>query len=351
MSMSKAASRLGYVARQGSRVAYYGILAEIMRRMTRNAQKDLPKVPPPQPDGPVPGQNRLLADIGKLFATDLKSIERGDYPYPNDGVMSAPDFLATTREFLKDVPEVARRRAEAAHQEVFQSSRDIDALPRYYKQNFHFQTDGWLSEDSARLYEFQVEVLFKGATAAMRRRGLAPLADILRKKDRRKVAFADLACGTGGLLRPALTAFPGVRGIGIDLSEPYLELARTRMRKGRAMFVNALAENLPFADNSLDVVSCVFLFHELPPKIRRQVAGEIGRVLKPGGTFIFIDSLQTGDEPDYDGLLSLFPQLFHEPYYNSYLAADLDGLFANAGLERNSYEAAFVSRVCSYRKP
>ena len=59
-------------------------------------------------------------------------------------------------------------------------------------------------------------------------------------------------------------------------------------------------------------------------KIRRATFGEFARVLKPGGRLVIVDSLQLGDEPDYDGMLELFPQNFHEPYYDSYAYAPSD---------------------------
>ncbi|MBO6755358.1 MAG: class I SAM-dependent methyltransferase [Roseibium sp.] len=346
------ARRARYAVAQTSRVALYTVHSEAMRRINQRIQKDLPPVPKPVPDGPVPSQRRMLSDIAKLFAADLKSVEAGDYPMPQDGTMSPRELLATSRAFFKDVPEVARRRATGAHQEVFEDrARFPDTLPRYYRQNFHFQTDGWLSEESAKLYDFQVDVLFSGATAAMRRRALVPFARIIRRKDQRKLAYMDLACGTSGLLGPALGAFPRLRGIGVDLSEPYLSVARDRLGNPRAAYTTAKAEQLPFADNSLDVVSCVYLFHELPPKIRRQVFAEVARVLKPGGSFLFVDSLQTGDVPDYDGLLSLFPQLFHEPYYTSYLKEDFGAIGRDTGLELREVTPAFVSRMAEFVKP
>ncbi|WP_346910426.1 class I SAM-dependent methyltransferase [uncultured Roseibium sp.] len=350
-SLGKLARRTGYILRQGSRIALYTAHSEAMRRVNNRLKTDLPETPTPVPDGPVPSQRRMLADIAKLFAADLKSVEAGDYPSPRDGTMTPRELLRTSRAFFADVPRVAERRATGSHQEVFEESDRFGRnLPRYYRQNFHFQTDGWFSEESARLYDFQVDVLFSGATAAMRRRALVPFARILRAKDQRKVAYADLACGTGGLLKPALAAFPRLKGVGVDLSEPYLNVARERIASHRASFVNAMAENLPFADNSLDVVSCVFLFHELPPKVRRQVISEVARVLRPGGSFLFVDSLQAGDVPDYDGLLSLFPQLFHEPYFTSYLKEDLTGLFQDAGLREHAVVPAFVSRVAEFVK-
>ncbi len=350
-SLVRLARRTRYALHQGSRVALYTLHSEAMRRMNRQIQKDLPDTPKVVPEGPVPGQRRMLADIARLFADDLKAVEDGLYPMPSDGTLSPRELLETSRAFFRDVPEVARRRATGAHQEVNDKAEGFaEALPRYYRQNFHFQTDGWLSEESARIYDFQVDVLFSGATAAMRRRALVPFARILRQKDQRKLAYLDLACGTGGLLRPALKAFPRLKGIGLDLSEPYLKVARDRIRSSRASYVTAMAENLPFADNSLDVISAVFLFHELPPKVRRAVIGEIARVLKPGGSFLFVDSLQTGDVPEYDGLLSVFPQLFHEPYYTSYLKEDLTGLCAGKGLEQRGMVPAFVSRVAEFIK-
>ena len=61
--------------------------------------------------------------------------------------------------------------------------------------------------------------------------------------------------------------------------------------------VEAFAEAMPFAARQFDVVTCIYLFHELPPAVRRVVAGEIRRVLKPGGTLVFVDSLGPATNP------------------------------------------------------
>jgi ubiquinone/menaquinone biosynthesis C-methylase UbiE len=80
------------------------------------------------------------------------------------------------------------------------------------------------------------------------------------------------------------------------------------------------------------------------------VAGEFARVLKPGGRLIFADSLQAVDLPENDGLLELFPALFHEPYYAGYLTDDLDGVFEAAGLRRRELTCAFLTRIAVYEK-
>jgi len=46
-----------------------------------------------------------------------------------------------------------------------------------------------------------------------------------------------------------------------------------------------------------------------------------------------VDSLQRGDQPDYQGLLELFPQNYHEPYYRSYSNEDFNALAAGCGLK------------------
>lgn len=345
--------RIGFAARQTARVAWYTGHGVAMRRVLDRIAERHPgqRRPVRRPTGPVPETRRLLADVAALMARDLANAEAGYYPLPEDDDGDVAERIRLSRAFFSDVPEVARRRREGIHQEVLASGAEQQKRPRYYLQNFHFQSGGWLTEESAELYDMQVEVLFQGAANAMRRQALVPLADELRGRDQRKVRFADIATGTGSFLVQARRAFPRLPALAIDLSEPYL--ARLRRRLGRAPALQPLvgkAEALPLADASLDVVSAAYLFHELPPKVRRLVAAELGRIVRPGGLFIFVDSLQTGDEPDYDGLLELFPQLFHEPYFEGYLAEDLTALFARAGFVNEGSRNAFFSKIICFRR-
>jgi ubiquinone/menaquinone biosynthesis C-methylase UbiE len=93
------------------------------------------------------------------------------------------------------------------------------------------------------------------------------------------------------------------------------------------------------------------LFHELPPKVRRITIRECARVLKPGGRLVILDSLQRGDRPDYDGLLELFPQNYHEPYYSSYANEDFGALAADCDLKPVRNVETFVSKVMVFDKP
>jgi SAM-dependent methyltransferase len=62
------------------------------------------------------------------------------------------------------------------------------------------QTDGWLSEQSAKVYEVSTETLFLGRQDAMQRQALVPLAGFMRGRPGRAGAgtrLLELACGTG----------------------------------------------------------------------------------------------------------------------------------------------------------
>ena len=83
--------------------------------------------------------------------------------------------------------------------------------PEYYLQNFHHQTDGYLSDHSAELYDLQVEILFNGTADAMRRRVIAPLKRGLRHFNDRAPAslrILDIATGTGRTLHQIRRALP-----------------------------------------------------------------------------------------------------------------------------------------------
>ena len=66
---------------------------------------------------------------------------------------------------------------------------------------------------------------------------------------------------------------------------------------------------------------------------------------------MLVDSLQRGDEPDYDGLLTLFPQSYHEPYYESYVDEDFPAIASDYGLSHVRSVKAFISKVMVFDKP
>jgi ubiquinone/menaquinone biosynthesis C-methylase UbiE len=295
-------------------------------------------------------RQRLLADLRSLLEQDWRNIEAGYYALPTDRFGKPFEEIRRALDFFADLSAVERRR-HGGYKERVLSDPSPGRYPAYYLQKFHFQTDGYLSDASAERYDHQVEVLFGGGAAAMRRQALVPLKHTLAGAGARGGArLLDVGCGTGRFLREAKANYPRLHVTGLDLSPHYLSIARRELAPwSRTRFVEGKAEAMPLAAAEFDVVTCIYLFHELPPRIRRAAVAEIRRVLRPGGTLIFVDSLQTGDEPDYDATLELFPVAFHEPYYESYLREDLDQLWT-PGFTPAARIPAYFSKVLSYRR-
>ena len=351
--LSRLATRVAYGASQLPRVAWYVGHSLAVRRLSEAAQRRDGKKARPRPHTnlPVPDRRRLYADMAILFQQDLANIEAGLYPLPVDHDGSLLTLLDRSLLFFDDLPEIHRRRERSAHHEV-----PADGMrgkrPRYYLQNFHFQSGGWMTDDSASRYDTQVEVLFNGTANATRRQALPQLHEIFAGRDQRKLRLLDIACGTGRFLDFLKQAWPRLPVLGLDMSEPYVRYAKRHLKRwSRINLTVGNAESLPVPDESQDAVTSIFLFHELPPKVRRIVFRECARVLKPGGRLVLVDSLQRGDQADYDGLLELFPQSYHEPYYRSYTNEDFGTLAAGCGLTHVRDVTAFVSKVMVFDKP
>lgn len=297
-----------------------------------------------------PGLARILEAMGALFARDLANADRGLYPPPRDHDGNLATLIRRSRRYFADLPVAAERKSQGRGTEVY-SPELAEDLPAYFLQNFHFQTGGYLTEESAELYDMQVEVLFSGTANAMRRQCLVPIAEYMSGKDQRKLNLLDVACGTGRFVRFVKQAFPRLAVTASDLSAAYLEEARAHLKPYRGIdYKVAKAESLPFADGSFDIVTSIYLFHEVPPPVRREIAREFARVLKPGGLLVFMDSLQTGDTPEFDAMLESFPANFHEPFYRSYLREDLRRIFTEAGLQVIDTEPVFLSKRVVARK-
>jgi ubiquinone/menaquinone biosynthesis C-methylase UbiE len=301
------------------------------------------------PQLPVPSRAELMAGLRMLFLSDAAAVREGLYPSA-EPAESFADHLGSLRAMFDDLPAVVSRRA-ADDATTAAALPGAEALPAYYRQDFHFQSGGYLSEGSARLYDAQVETLFYGAAGVMRRAGLRSIAHYMHGRDQRHTEMLDVACGTGRFLREVRLAYPALRLKGLDLSKTYLEEARRHLEGLRRVdLIAANAELIPLADNSQDVVTAVFLYHELPGQVRRRVTAEIARVLRMGGLFVFIDSLQMGDRPGWDGLLEAFPVRFHEPFFAHYASDNLAETFAAAGLTHQETSHAFLSKVMVCRK-
>ena len=329
------------------RAAWWGATALALRAVAKPGAPARPAPPVPSQSEPPP-KGFFRKAWWEAIEKDNADVAAGLYPPMSDGPADPVAAIRVAADLLSDAREVEARRRRRGGVEA-RDDAPSENLPAYYRQNFHYQSGGWFTDESARRYEAQVETLFAGAAGPMRRRALSLLARRWRGCDHRDLRLLDLACGSGAFIENLAATFPRARLIGVDLSAAYL--AETRRASKVTALALANAEHMPFADGSLDAVTCIYLFHELPPRVRPVVAAEIARVLQPGGVLAFADSIQPVDEPRLQRMLANFPAYFHEPFYGTYSQTDLPVLFAGAGLAVVDADTAFLTKAILFEKP
>uniref|UniRef100_A0A7S1WY04 Methyltransferase domain-containing protein n=1 Tax=Alexandrium catenella TaxID=2925 RepID=A0A7S1WY04_ALECA len=317
-------------------------------------------------DAPAEFVGAVGANAAAAFAQDLGYIRQGCFKMPYDMAPRhrqwSPAFvLDKGLRYVRESARTLRRSARRAGTEVWVNGEGL--YPEYYRHTFHYQSDGWLSSDSAAVYETSTETLFAGRQDAMQRTTLVHLSrhlEALGLPEGRGARLLELACGTGRLLTFARDSWPGLSVTASDLSPYYLEEARRShaywerefapRSRGAAAFAQANAEALPFAAESFDAVISVYLFHELPAAAQDAVVAEAARVLRPGGLFVLTDSVQLGDRPSQDGVQGRFGG-FAEPHYQAYIRRDLAALARAHGLRPHEKEVSSATKSLSFLKP
>ena len=127
---------------------------------------------------------------------------------------------------------------------------------------------------------FQNPEVYEMAMGRWSRR-LAPLLitfDGLSDGDR----VLDVGCGTGSLTFTVPQIAKVASVTGIDLTEAYVEFARSRNTNPHITFRAADARSLPFEDNSFDRAFSMLVLQFIPDANR--AVSEMRRVVQPGGT-------------------------------------------------------------------
>jgi SAM-dependent methyltransferase len=103
----------------------------------------------------------------------------------------------------------------------------------------------------------------------------------------------DVGAGEGQVARLA-ASLGADRVVGVDPT--WAQLNEARARGGGPRYVRAVAESLPFPDATFDAAVAVLVFEHIEPY--QEAIGEVARVLRPGGRFLFFLNhplLQTPD--------------------------------------------------------
>lgn len=131
----------------------------------------------------------------------------------------------------------------------------------------------------------------------------------------------ELGCGTGRVTRHLRQVLPaGATLISSDVSPDMLAMAKEKLKGLDIDWRIINAQELPFEDNSIDLVICCFAYMFVENKYK--AFAEARRVLKPGGMFLFStwDKLER-NEPSYvfrkivkTYLTESLPEIYNVPY-------------------------------------
>jgi len=133
---------------------------------------------------------------------------------------------------------------------------------------------------------------------------------------RRDLQILEIGCGAGGMLAP-LQRFGHVHGV--DIAHDYMRYCRHR---GHERVVTGSGYELPFADNSFDLVALFDVIEHIEDDHR--VLLETKRILKPNGQ-VFISV------PAYQFLWSQNDRVAH--HLRRYTSSQLSKVLAGAGLQ------------------
>ncbi len=138
----------------------------------------------------------------------------------------------------------------------------------------------------------------------------------------------DVACGTGVLEELIVRQNPSQRITGIDISQNMLNVAKRKLNAyPNVVFSRARVSDLPFVDNTFDLVVCANSFHYFDDPVLSLL--QMKRVLKSGGRLIILDWCR-----DYlfCQLCDLFLKVFDPAHKYCYRQHELNHFLVNAEL-------------------
>jgi ubiquinone/menaquinone biosynthesis C-methylase UbiE len=117
------------------------------------------------------------------------------------------------------------------------------------------------------------------------------LAAIVEEVPAGTARILDLGSGTGALTFLCERAFPVAAIVGLDPAPRMVETARRNAGDSRRVsFIEGFADALErFASHSFDAIVSNFALHHLTNEEKKHCAGEVFRLLRPGGCFVFGD--------------------------------------------------------------
>lgn len=114
------------------------------------------------------------------------------------------------------------------------------------------------------------------------------VAQVLQRRGKKPLRILDFGAGVGNSLGPMREAFPDSEIVLLDPSSQSLDIARTRF-PGQAHCQPFDGQKIPYGDDHFDLIFTACVFHHIPAEFHVGLLAEIGRVMKPGGSFFLFE--------------------------------------------------------------
>lgn len=113
----------------------------------------------------------------------------------------------------------------------------------------------------------------------------ARLLELIEELPAGVARILDIGMGTGNLTAQLRAVHPGSRVHGCDIAVNMITQAQAKLAAGPLLFAAADAEQLPYRSGAFDLVASNFTYQWF--ESWHGALGEVMRVLRPGGLFIF----------------------------------------------------------------
>lgn len=223
--------------------------------------------------------------------------------------------------------------------------------PYYYEQlDIHTQPGNYHGELGGFLYHWMIDpfLVYRDTDNQMGR----ALAEGVPRRDYRRIL--DLGCGIGKSTMPLCDVFPEAEVHGLDYAAAMLKYGhRLAESRGKAVHLHqALAEETGFPDESFDLITATWLFHEVPKKSIGIILREAKRLLRPNGIFAMMESppykvLNEQYSPLTQFLIDSTGRRMNDPYIPTLFALDRAQLFRDNGFE-TAWEEALPNHLTGW---
>lgn len=266
--------------------------------------------------------------LNTAFMTLLKNWKIVMKQFPQCNKLENPvTHIGRYMAILTDLKGFAERKQRKESHDLHEKLFDKN-YPEYFKRNYHYQTDGYFSYDSAKRYDHQFEILFLGAGHVIRKVAYSLLGDVLKGKE----SVLEFGASTGTSGHQFKLMFPETKLDILDPSPAYLEYAKQNYPGTFQKFIPEFIESFK-SNEKYDCIFSTFIMHEIPVRYWESIAESIKNALKQGGHILIVDSQQNHDKAEHQFGLDQFGEDFFEPYFPEYREKSLEDFFVQHGFK------------------